>query len=85
MAIDTYRDLIPPRKIKFFVIQINDTTDVRVRMSYFCAGLALISLIMLIFPYFALVTVPTYLAILYAFVSEKIDIVYINQFDDSEE
>ena len=85
MAIETYRDLIPPRKIRFFVIQLNDTTDVRVRMGYFFAGLVLLSIFTLIFPYFALITVPTYLAILYAFVSEKIDIVFINEFDDSEE
>jgi cyclophilin family peptidyl-prolyl cis-trans isomerase len=65
---------------KFIVFVLNDHYDVKIRPVVFGSIISIMAVITVLIPYIALLTVPTYLAILFAVVSEKVD--YITQADE---
>ena len=65
----------------FIVFVLNDHYDVKIRPVVFGSIISVMAIITVLIPYIALLTVPTYLAILFAVVSEKVD--YVT--DDKEE
>ena len=58
---------------KFIVFVLNDHYDVKIRPVVFGSIISIMAVITVLIPYIALLTVPTYLAILFAVVSEKVD------------
>ena len=65
---------------KFIVFLLNDHYDVKIRPVVFGSIISIMAVITVLIPYIALLTVPTYLAILFAVVSEKVD--YITESDE---
>ena len=65
---------------KFIVFVLNDHYDVKIRPVVFGSIISIMAVVTVLIPYIALLTVPTYLAILFAVVSEKVD--YITQADE---
>ena len=65
---------------KFIVFVLNDHYDVKIRPVVFGSIISIMAVITVLIPYIALLTVPTYLAILFAVVSEKVD--YITESDE---
>ena len=65
---------------KFIVFVLNDHYDVKIRPVLFGSIISIMAVITVLIPYIALLTVPTYLAILFAVVSEKVD--YITEADE---
>lgn len=65
---------------KFIVFVLNDHYDVKIRPVVFGSIISIMAVITVLIPYIALLTVPTYLAILFAVVSEKVD--YITEADE---
>ena len=65
---------------KFIVFVLNDHYDVKIRPVVFGSIISIMAVITVLIPYLALLTVPTYLAILFAVVSEKVD--YITEADE---
>ena len=65
---------------KFIVFVLNDHYDVKIRPVVFGSIISMMAVITVLIPYIALLTVPTYLAILFAVVSEKVD--YITEADE---
>tara|TARA_B100000767_G_C19272422_1_gene331920 strand:+ start:232 stop:495 length:264 start_codon:yes stop_codon:yes gene_type:complete len=67
--------VINEKSNKLIVFVLNDHYDVKIRPLVFGGFVSAMALTTVLFPYLALLTVPTYLAILFAVVSEKVDIV----------
>ena len=65
---------------KLIVFVLNDHYDVKIRPVVFGSIISIMAVITVLIPYIALLTVPTYLAILFAVVSEKVD--YITEADE---
>ena len=65
---------------KFIVFVLNDHYDVKIRPVVFGSIISIMAVVTVLIPYIALLTVPTYLAILFAIVYEKVD--YITQADE---
>ena len=65
---------------KFIVFLLNDHYDVKIRPVVFGSIISIMAVITVLIPYIALLTVPTYLAILFAVVSDKVD--YITESDE---
>jgi cyclophilin family peptidyl-prolyl cis-trans isomerase len=65
---------------KFIVFVLNDHYDVKIRPVVFGSIISIMAAVTVLIPYIALLTVPTYLAILFAVVSEKVD--YITEADE---
>jgi cyclophilin family peptidyl-prolyl cis-trans isomerase len=65
---------------KFIVFVLNDHYDVKIRPVVFGSIISIMAVVTVLIPYIALLTVPTYLAILFAVVSEKVD--YITEADE---
>ena len=65
---------------KFIVFVLNDHYDVKIRPVVFGSIISIMAVVTVLIPYIALLTVPTYLAILFAVVSEKVD--YITKADE---
>ena len=65
----------------FIVFVLNDHYDVKIRPVVFGIIISIMAVMTVLIPYLTLLTVPTYLAILFAVVSEKVD--YITE-DDEE-
>ena len=65
---------------KFIVFVLNDHYDVKIRPVVFGSIISIMAVVTVLIPYIALLTVPTYLAILFAVVSEKVD--YITESDE---
>ena len=67
---------------KFIVFVLNDHYDVKIRPVVFGSIISIMAVVTVLIPYIALLTVPTYLAILFAVVSEKVD--YITESDEEK-
>ena len=67
--------VINEKSSKLIVFVLNDHYDVKIRPLVFGGFVSVMALATVLVPYIALLTVPTYLAILFAIVSEKVDIV----------
>ena len=67
---------------KFIVFVLNDHYDVKIRPVVFGSIISIMAVVTVLIPYIALLTVPTYLAILFAVVSEKVD--YITEADEEK-
>ena len=65
---------------KLIVFVLNDHYDVKIRPVVFGSIISIMAVVTVLIPYIALLTVPTYLAILFAVVSEKVD--YITEADE---
>jgi len=63
-----------PKPKKYLVFTLNDHYEIKVKPLIFGACILLLTIATVIIPYIWLLTVPTYLTILFAAVSEKIDI-----------
>lgn len=74
-----------PKPHRLIVFTLNDHYDLKIRVSIFSLILLSMTLLTVTIPYIALLTVPTYLTILFAIVSEKVDIIQSEISDDSEE
>ena len=70
---------------KYIVFVLNDHYDVKIRPLVFGGFVSAMALATVLVPYIALLTVPTYLAILFAVVSEKVDIVNEGEYDSNNE
>ena len=70
---------------KYIVFVLNDHYDVKIRPLVFGGFVSAMALATVLVPYIALLTVPTYLAILFAVVSEKVDIVNEGESDSNNE
>ena len=70
---------------KYIVFVLNDHYDVKIRPMIFGGFVSVMALATVLVPYIALLTVPTYLAILFAVVSEKVDIVNEGEYDSNNE
>ncbi len=61
------------RPNKFIVFVLNDHYDIKIKPVIFGGIISIMAIITVLIPFIALLTVPTYLAILFAVVSEKVD------------
>ena len=59
---------------KYLVFTLNDHYEIKMKPLIFGACILLLTIATVTIPYIAFLTVPTYLTILFAAVSEKIDI-----------
>lgn len=63
-----------PKPKKYLVFTLNDHYEIKIKPLIFGACILLLTIATVAIPYIAFLTVPTYLTILFAAISEKIDI-----------
>lgn len=85
MTIQNKPDKVERKSSKYMVFILNDHYEIKINPYVFGICMLILLAVTFAIPWSGIITVPTYLAILFAAVSEKIDFRDEEIFEDSEE